>query len=66
MEAICSSETSVDTQRTTLRYIQEDDTLHNYRCENLKSYIGEDLFHPPVKLVFFSVHSQQKLETITY
>jgi hypothetical protein len=24
MEAICSSETSVDTQRTTLRYIPED------------------------------------------
>jgi hypothetical protein len=33
MEAICSSETSVDFQRTT-----EDSTLHNHRCENLKSY----------------------------
>jgi hypothetical protein len=39
MEAICSSETSVDTQRTTRRYIPEDDTLHNHRCENLKSYM---------------------------
>jgi hypothetical protein len=29
MEAICSSETSVDTQRTTLRYTPEDSTLHN-------------------------------------
>jgi hypothetical protein len=28
MEAICSSETSVDTQRITRRYIPEDDTLH--------------------------------------
>jgi hypothetical protein len=27
MEAICSSETSVDTQRITRRYIPEDDTL---------------------------------------
>jgi hypothetical protein len=27
MEAICSSETSVDIQRTTRRYIPEDDTL---------------------------------------
>jgi hypothetical protein len=27
MEAICSSETSVETQRTTLRHIPEDDTL---------------------------------------
>jgi hypothetical protein len=34
MEAICSSETSVDFQRTTRRY----STLHNQRCENLKSY----------------------------
>jgi hypothetical protein len=30
-------ETSVDIQRTTLRYIPEDSTLHNHRCENLKS-----------------------------
>jgi hypothetical protein len=39
MEAICSSETSVHFQRTTRRYIPEDGTLHNHRCENLKSYI---------------------------
>jgi hypothetical protein len=39
MEVTCSSETSVDTQRTTRRYIPEDGTLHNHRCENLKSYI---------------------------
>jgi hypothetical protein len=37
MEATCSSETSVDSQRTTWRYIPEDRTLHNHRCENLKS-----------------------------
>jgi hypothetical protein len=38
MEAICSSEKSVETQRTTRRHIPEDYTLHNHRCENLKSY----------------------------
>jgi hypothetical protein len=38
MEAICSSETSVDSQRTTRRYISEDGTLHNHRCDNLRSY----------------------------
>jgi hypothetical protein len=39
MEVICSSETSVATQQTTRRHIPEDDTtLHNHRCENLKSY----------------------------
>jgi hypothetical protein len=26
------------TQRTTRRYIPEEDTLQNHRCENLKSY----------------------------
>jgi hypothetical protein len=35
MEAICSSETSVDTQRTTWSYIPEDCTFHNHRCENI-------------------------------
>jgi hypothetical protein len=38
MEVICSSETWVDCERTTRRYIPEDSTLHNHRCENLKSY----------------------------
>jgi hypothetical protein len=38
MEAIFSSETSVDFQRTTRRYIPEGSTLHNHRCENLKSH----------------------------
>jgi hypothetical protein len=44
MEAIYPSETSIDTQRTTRRYIPEDDTLHNHRCENLESYIPETSF----------------------
>jgi hypothetical protein len=30
MEAICSSETSVETQQTTRRHIPEDDTLHSW------------------------------------
>jgi hypothetical protein len=38
MEAICSSETSVDTQRTTGRYIPEDGTLQGFR--NLIFCIG--------------------------
>jgi hypothetical protein len=38
MEAICSSETSVDFQRTKRRYIPEDRILHNHRCEKFKSY----------------------------
>jgi hypothetical protein len=38
MEAISSSETSVDFQRNTRRHIPEDSILFNYRCENLKSF----------------------------
>jgi hypothetical protein len=38
MEAICSSETSIETQRTTRRHIPKDETLQNHRCGNLKSY----------------------------
>jgi hypothetical protein len=37
MEAICSSETSAEIQRTTGRHVP-DDTFHNHHCENLKSY----------------------------
>jgi hypothetical protein len=44
MEATYSSGTSVDFQRTTWRYISEDITFHNQRCENLKSYL--DLILP--------------------
>jgi hypothetical protein len=29
---------TVEFQRTTRCHIPEDDTLHNHRCENLKSY----------------------------
>jgi hypothetical protein len=38
IEETCSSETSVDFQRTKRRYIPEDRTLLNHRCGNLKSY----------------------------
>jgi hypothetical protein len=38
MEAMFSSETLVDFHRTTWRYIPEDRTLYNHRCENLESY----------------------------
>jgi hypothetical protein len=38
MEVTCSSETSVDYQRTTWRYIPEDRILRNHGCENLRSY----------------------------
>jgi hypothetical protein len=36
---MCSSETSVDFQRTTQRHIAEDNNFHNHRCENFRSYV---------------------------
>jgi hypothetical protein len=38
MEAVCSSETLVDFQRTTQRYFPSF-TLHHHRCENVESLI---------------------------
>jgi hypothetical protein len=38
MEETCSSETSIDFQRTTRRYISEDKFPHNQPCEHFKSY----------------------------
>lgn len=32
------SESSVDLQRSTLRYVPADTTLNKYRCENFKCY----------------------------
>jgi hypothetical protein len=55
MEEICSSETTVDTQRTTRRYIPEDGTLHNHRCENLRSYKHEQYFEMTTKIPALSV-----------
>jgi hypothetical protein len=37
MEAVRTSETSVNFNVTTRRYIPEDSKLHTRRCENLKS-----------------------------
>jgi hypothetical protein len=37
MEAICSSETSVNFERTTRHYTPEGSTFHNHHYENLKS-----------------------------
>jgi hypothetical protein len=40
MEATYSSETPVDFQLITRRYIPEISTLHNHRCDSLKSFLS--------------------------
>jgi hypothetical protein len=55
MEAICSSETSVETQRTIWRHIAEDDTLYNHHSENLKSLIPSVYLWP---LTFVKMHAK--------
>jgi hypothetical protein len=42
-QVIRSAETSVD--MTTKRCIPEDGNIHNYRCENLESYIRVSYVH---------------------
>jgi hypothetical protein len=44
MEAIRSSETSVQSTRSTRRHISEDGILHSHRRENFKSY--KETFNP--------------------
>jgi hypothetical protein len=49
MEAIRSSETSVNA-RSTQRHIPEDDILHSHRCESLKSYKVNQVYCPQINL----------------
>jgi hypothetical protein len=44
MEATCSSETSVDFQRSTFQFTPEYRTLHNHHCNNIKSYNPKEIF----------------------
>jgi hypothetical protein len=59
IEATCSSETSGATQRITGRHIPEHDTLHNHRCENLKSYEIMSVCKP-CRTIYFSPHIRMK------
>jgi hypothetical protein len=49
---------SVDFQRTTRRYIPEDSTLHNQRCENLKSCKNMSLYFADKVAQFLSLTRQ--------
>jgi hypothetical protein len=40
---------------TTRRYILEDGTLHNHRCENLKSYVYAKIFYTSRNIVEVNV-----------
>jgi hypothetical protein len=59
---ICSSETSVDFQRTTWRYIPQDSSLRNDCCEKLKSYCSRlylsTLANRPVLSALVSTNSK--------
>jgi hypothetical protein len=56
MEVVFFSETSTVFQQTTWHYIPEDSTLHNHRCENLKSYIHR---------IVYTVHHCNLSHTVT-
>jgi hypothetical protein len=46
---------SAATQQTKGRHIPEDDTLHNHRCENLKSYINPGCFVTLNKMLILQI-----------
>jgi hypothetical protein len=54
MEAICSSENSVNFQRTTWHYISEDRTLHSCHCGNFKCNF--DLYVSKTTVTVEAVH----------
>jgi hypothetical protein len=67
-QATCSSETSVDFQRTTRRYIPDNRALHNHRCEKLKSnknYINQKHLTSITRIAERLLHMYYKLHTIT-
>jgi hypothetical protein len=49
MEAVCTSEMSVNIYLTTQQYIPEDSKLHIRHHENLKSHIPNSAFWPQLK-----------------
>jgi hypothetical protein len=46
MQAIRSSETSVQSTTSTRRHTPEDGILHSHRRENLKSYKQKEVYKP--------------------
>jgi hypothetical protein len=40
VEAVTTTETSVNSYQSTRRYNPEDSHIHNYRSQNLKSYLN--------------------------
>jgi hypothetical protein len=62
MEAICSSQTSLDIQRTTRRYIPEDGTLHNtaVRTSN-PTIVNTSIIRILIQPELFSLNSYFKI-----
>jgi hypothetical protein len=54
MEAIRSSSPLADFQRSTRRYIPGGRILHNYRCENLRSYKHKPIYVGPYMIQIMS------------
>jgi hypothetical protein len=58
MEAVRTSETSVNSYQSTRRYNPEDGHLHSHRCENLKSYLNR--YHDYVScILFLQLHKER-------
>jgi hypothetical protein len=60
MKVTCSSETTVDFQRTTRLFIPEGRTIHNHRCENLRKYLPVIKQNLEVENSELRVHSHER------
>jgi hypothetical protein len=72
MEATYSSEMPVGFHQTTYRYIPEDRTVHNHRCENLNPTENSSVFHEiplfdiaPNHLNSFHIHTDITIQSFS-
>jgi hypothetical protein len=63
MEAICSSESSVDTQQTTRRYIPKVGTLHVFLSFSENYFFSDPELNEPIPMDFLS-HKERYEETV--
>jgi hypothetical protein len=61
-----SSETSVDFQETTRRYIPQDRPLPDHRCENVKSYIPDILVKEISLIILCDMRTLEEVLTMVY
>jgi hypothetical protein len=63
IEAVSSSETSVNMHQTTWCYIPEDGHVHAHHCENLKSRLGKIIWQSTT-IFYINFHTDALQQTV--